>query len=339
MATNFILGTGIMPAAGAVADQLTATTRRGVIPLVVDNYSKAHPFLAMLVANANMAAGGVSSITQPGKFGSAVAVQPSDYSGKFNLPSDNPVVSDAEWNLKLAITPIQMGGVEMLIQDEHAFVDLVASRFDDVGPAMADYDSLALYGNVTDTTQILGLPAAIDDGTNLVNYAGISRTTQPKWKAYFRTVTAGTYPTRANVIQYIIGVTKNAGGEMPRAIFCGLATWAALQQDFQGMEIINRNPGNLGSRDDATSGFVALSIAGVPIFMDPYCAEGDMWHINDRYLNLYFHQNLAFAMSPFESLMSNGQFAYLSAILTMRELVCSKPAAQGHISGYSSLSL
>lgn len=338
MALEKILGTGIMPAAGDVADQLTATTRRAFIPISVDQYSKTAPMLAMLTANANIAAGGVSSITQPAKFNRAVTPQSSDYAGRFNLPADVPGTKDAIWNLKFMIVPIQMFGVELAIQDEHRVIDLMASRFDDVGESMSDYDSTALYGNVTDTTQILGLPAAIDDGTNLVTYAGLSRTTNPKWKSFYRAVSTGTYPTRANVMQYIVLVAKNAGGEMPKAVFVGMNTWLALQQDFQGMETMQRVPGDYMGKDDANSGFMALSIAGVPVFADPYCPEGDMWIINHRYLNLYVHQTLGFAMAPFQSMISNGQYAWVGAVMSMRELVCSKPAAQGHIGNFAYIS-
>lgn len=340
MSANQILyGSGIIPAAGDLSDQLTATTRRGMAAIAVDQYSNATPLLAMLTANANVASGGVSSITVPAKFGSALSAQSSDFSGKFNLPTDTPTITNGIWNFKFMIMPIQMYGVELAVQDEHAVIDLMASRFDDVGQTMAQYDTTALYTNVTDNQQILGLPAAIDDGTNLVTYAGISRNTQTKWKAYYRSVTTGTYPTRANLLQYIIGVNKNAGGDMPTACVCGANTWLALQQDFQGLEIMNRSPGNYMGKDDANSGFLALSLMGIPIFSDVSCPEGDVWILNDNYLNLYVHRRLGFAMSPFQSMMSNGQYAYLGAVMSMRELVCAKPSAQGHIANFSYISV
>lgn len=334
-AQQILYGSGIMPAPGAVADQLTATTRRGMVPIAVDQYSKATPFLSMLTANAQVASGGLSSITQPAKFGSAVAVQASDYSGRFNLPSDNPTINNGTWNLKFAIIPIQMLGVEAAIQEDHAIIDLMASRFDDAGTAYGQYDSTALYGNVTDTTQILGLPAAIDDGTNLVTYAGISRTTQPLWKSYYKSVTLGTFPTRANMMGYIMAVAKNAGGELPSCVFVGMMTWLALMQDFQGQETYMVTPGNNFANSEVGTGFKALMVGGVPVFCDPYCAEGDAWVINPKYLNLYIHANLGFAMSPFESMLASGQYAYVAAIFSMRELVCSKPSAQGHVTNLS----
>ena len=60
-----VLGSGIMPAAGAVASELTAVTRRAFIPkLVVQTYGST-PLLSMLIANNQSASGGASSVTVP----------------------------------------------------------------------------------------------------------------------------------------------------------------------------------------------------------------------------------------------------------------------------------
>jgi hypothetical protein len=334
--TQIQLGTGVMPAAGAMADQLTATTRRGMVPICVDQVSKATPLASMLMANAHFGSGGVSSITQAAKFGTAVAVQASDFSGRFNLPGDTPTIQNATWNWKLSVIPIQMFGVEMAVQEDHAIIDLQASRYDDAGTAFGAYESTALYGNVTDTTQVLGLPAAIDDGTNLNSYAGISRSSLPSWKSYYKSVATGTYPTRANMAGFIQAITKQAGGEKPKGVFVGFMTWLSLMQDYQGQEVYQVVPGNnfVGS-DTPNSGFEALMVIGVPVFCDPYCPEGDAWFINPKYLNMYIHKNVGFTPSPFESMLANGQWAFVSCIFVMRELVCIKPSAQGHVTNLS----
>jgi len=326
-----------MPAAGAVADQLTATTRRGMVPICVDQYSKSTPALSMFTANAQFGTGGVSSITQAAKFGSAVAVQASDYSGRFNLPGDTPTIQNGTWNWKFSIIPIQMFGVEMAVQEDHAIVNLAASRYDDAGAAYGAYDSAALYGNVTDTTQLQGFPAAIDDGTNLNTYAGIPRSSQPAWKSYYKSVTTGTYPTRANFAAFITAITKQAGGEKPKGVFVGFMTWLSLLQDFQGQETYQIVPGTnfVNTGDGPDTGFEALKVIGVPVFCDPYCPEGDAWFINPKYLNLYIHKNLGFTQSPFESMLPSGQYAFVSCIFVMRELVCIKPSAQGHVTNLS----
>ena len=48
---------------------------------------------------------------------------------------------------------------------------------------MADAASQALYNNFTVANQFIGLPGAVDDGTNLVTYGNINRTTNPWWQS------------------------------------------------------------------------------------------------------------------------------------------------------------
>ncbi len=59
-----ILGTGIIPS-GAVATELTYTTRRAFIPKLVVQIYKSTPLMAALIGNAQTAYGGVSSVTVP----------------------------------------------------------------------------------------------------------------------------------------------------------------------------------------------------------------------------------------------------------------------------------
>ena len=332
-----ILGSGIMPAPGAVASQLTAVTRRAFVPVLVDQTSKATPLLAMLIANNQTASGGASSITQPAQFGDMVNTQSSDYSGVFQLPNDIPTIQDAEFNLKVTITPIPMFGIEAAIQDDYAVINLMDARMNSAGNNFSKFWATALYNNVTDNTQMIGLKGAIDDGTNLVTYGGINRTTNPSWKGYVQAASANTLPTRAVLMQYIMGVAKSAGGEMPNCVFCGMGTWLSLATDFIGQEQYNITPGQSFDNpgDGPRSGFRAVMVAGVPVFCDPYCNEGELWIINSNYLNLYIHERLAFALTPFESMLNNGQLGYIGAIVNFAELVCAKPAANGHITGLS----
>ena len=331
-----ILGTGVMPAPGATATQLTETTRRAFVPVLVDQFSKSTPLVSMLIANNQTAEGGVSSVTIPAQFGDMVTTQSSDYSGTFNLPSDIPQIQDASFNMKVTITPIPMFGIESAIQSDYAVINLMDARMNSAGNNLAKYTSAALYGNVTDNSQIIGLPGAIDDGTNLVSYGGISRTVQPTWKAYYKTVAANTNPTRAAVLQYIVGTAKSAGGEMPHCVFCGMGTWLSLATDFVGQESYVLTPGSSYSGDEAPhSGFRAVMVAGVPVFCDLGCPEGTLYIINHNYLNLYIHSKLAFALVPFESMFANGQLGYIGGIVNLMELVCAKPSSCGQITNFN----
>lgn len=329
-----ILGSGIMPPAGATANQLTAVTHRAFIPILVDQQTKPSPLMAMMIANNQTAAGGASQVTLPAQFGDMVQTQSTDYSGTFQLPTDIPTIQNPEWNLKATITPIPMFGMEAAIQDDYEVVNIMDARMNSAGNNIATYNTTSLYQNVTNTQQMIGLRGAIDDGTNLVTYAGINRTTYPSWQAYVRAAAANTNPTRVAIMQYIMGVAKN-GGEMPNCVFCGFGTWMSLATDFIGQESYQITPGSSfeNTENGPQSGFRAVMVAGVPVFADQFCTEGELWIINSNYLNLYIHEKLAFALTPFESMFANGQLGYIGGVVNLMELVCAKPSTQGHITG------
>ena len=332
-----ILGSGIMPAAGSVANEITAITRRAFIPkLVVQTYS-ATPLLSCLIANNQTASGGASSITAPVQGSSMVTTQASDYSGTFNQPSVQAGIQNAEFNLKLSITPIPFLGMEAAVQLDYAVIPIIEARMNDAGNNLAAFWSTALYGNTTNNLQLIGLPGAIDDSTNMVTYGGISRTANTWWKS--KVYTANVNPTRQTILQYIIGTAKAAGGEMPNFCVMGMGTWALLAQDFVGQESYQVTPGSSfdNLEDGPRSGFRALMVAGVPIFSDPYCPEGTMYIINSNYLNMYIHEQGAFAFTGFQSTLGNWQLGYVGALVNIAELVLTKPSACARVGSFNSI--
>ena len=335
-----VLGQGILPAAGAVASELTAVTRRAFVPKLVVQTYQSTPLLAMLIANNQTASGGASSVTVPVQGTNMVTTQASDYSGSFNAPSVQPGIQNAEFNLKLSITPIPFLGMEAAVQVDYAVVPIMEARMNDAGNNLAAFWSNALYNNTTNQLQMIGLPGAVDDSTNLATYGNISRTSNAFWKS--KVYAAGSVnPTRQNVLQYLVGTAKSAGGEMPNFAVCGFGTWALLAQDFVGQESYMVTPGSSFDRteDGPRSGFRALMVAGVPIFADMNCPEGTMYILNSNYLSMYIHEQGAFAFTGFESTLSNWQLGYVGAIVNIAELVLTKPSACARVGGFNSITI
>lgn len=335
-----VLGQGIIPAAGAVASELTAVTRRAFVPkLVVQTYNST-PLLAMLIANNQSASGGASSVTVPVQGTNMVTTQASDYSGTFNAPTVQPGIQNAEFNLKLSITPIPFLGMEAAVQVDYAVIPIIEARMNDAGNNLASFWSTKLYNNTTDNLSLIGLPGAVDDSTNMVTYGNINRTTNTFWKS--KVYAAGSVnPTRQNVLQYIVGCAKAAGGEMPNFVVCGFGTWALLAQDFVGQESYQVTPGSSFDRteDGPRSGFRALMVAGVPVFADMNCPEGTMYILNSNYLSMYIHEQGAFAFTGFESTLSNWQLGYVGAIVNIAELVLTKPSSCARVGGFNSITI
>lgn len=333
-----VLGTGIIPS-GSIATELTYVTRRAFIPKMVVQIYNTSPLLAALLANAQTATGGVSSVTVPVQGQSFVNSQWTDYSGSFNQPQVQQGAFNAEFNLKAIVTPIPFLGMEGAVQLNHAVIPLIEARMNDATNSMSDSMATALYTNYTNNQQFIGLDGAVDDGTNLTTYGNINRSTYSWWQSKVYNASSAA-PTRQNVFQYIAGVNKN-GAEMPTFAVCGFGTFAKLAQDFLTAESFQVTPGTGfdAGEDGIRSGFRALMVAGVPVYADPYCPEGTLYILNTNYLSLYIHEQASFAFTGFESLLSNYQLGYVGAVLTIGELVCTKPKSAGRVTNYTYLTI
>ena len=331
------IGGGILPATGSSQfNELTYVTRRAFIPKLVVQLYNSTPLMAALIANSQQASGGVSSVTVPVQGAQFVNAQWSDYSGSFAQPSVQQGAYNAEFDLKLMISPVPFLGMEGAVQQDAAIIPLIEARMNDATNVMMDAMATALYNYTTNTQQFIGLPAAISSSGT---YGNINRSTYSWWQS--KQYAAGNVnPTRQNVLQYISGTVKN-GAEMPSFGVCGFGTWTLLAQDFVGQEqyVITPGSGFDGDTNGPQAAFRALMVAGVPIYPDPYCPEGTMYFINTNYLSLYIHEQGSFVFTGFESTLPNWQIGYVGAVLMIAELINVKPKAMTQVTGFNYLSL
>jgi hypothetical protein len=331
------IGGGILPATGSAQfNELTYVTRRAFIPKLVVQLYNSTPLMAALIANSQSASGGVSSVTVPVQGAQFVNAQWSDYSGSFAQPSVQQGAYNAEFDLKLMISPVPFLGMEGAVQQDAAIIPLIEARMNDATNVMMDAMATALYNNTTNTQQFIGLPAAV---ANSGTYGNIDRGTYTWWKSS-QYAAGSVNPTRQNILQYISGTVKN-GAEMPSFGVCGFGTWTLLAQDFVGQEqyVITPGAGFDGETNGPQAAFRALMVAGVPIYPDPYCPEGTVYFLNTNYLSLYIHEQGSFVFTGFESTLPNWQIGYVGAVLMIAELVNVKPKAMTKVTGYNYLSL
>ena len=331
------IGGGILPATGSAQfNELTYVTRRAFIPKLVVQLYNSTPLMAALIANSQQASGGVSSVTVPVQGAQFVNAQWSDYSGSFAQPSVQQGAYNAEFDLKLMISPVPFLGMEGAVQQDAAIIPLIEARMNDATNVMMDAMATALYTNTTNTQQFIGLPAAV---ANSGTYGNIDRNTYTWWKSS-QYAAGSVNPTRQNILQYISGTVKN-GAEMPSFGVCGFGTWTLLAQDFVGQEqyVITPGAGFDGDTNGPSAAFRALMVAGVPIYPDPYCPEGTVYFLNTNYLSLYIHEQGSFVFTGFESTLPNWQIGYVGAVLMIAELVNVKPKAMTKVTGYNYLSL
>jgi hypothetical protein len=332
-------GSGIIPASGAIASELSAVVRRAYMPRVYVQIWKSAPLIAALLSSAQVATGGLSPITAPLQGTPMVSGQWVDYSGSFQQPGVQPGIQNAEFNLKAFVSTIPFLGMEGLVQLDYSVVPLIEARMNDSTNVTIDTFATSLFNNVANQQQLIGLPAAIDDGTFATTYGGVSRTTNTFWKSTYVHNGGTTTPTRNLMLQYISQVSKTTG-EMPTIGIMGFGTWTLLAQDFTPQERYNITPsGGFGAEKKIESLFRALDVAGVPFYADPYCPEGVLYLINTNYLTLFLHERAAFSFTGFESTLPNNQLGYVGAILSLLELVDVKCKAHGKFDGLSFLNI
>ncbi len=333
------LGSGIIPASGAIAAELSSVVRRAYMPRVYVQLWKSAPLIAALLASAQVASGGLSPITAPLQGAPMVSGQWVDYSGSFQQPGVQPGIQNAEFNLKAFVSTIPFLGMEGLVQLDYSVVPLIEARMNDSTNVTIDTFATSLFNNVANQQQLIGLPAAIDDGSFAVSYGGVSRTANPFWKSTYVHGAGNVTPTRNLMLQYISQVSKTTG-EMPTIGIMGFGTWTLLAQDFTSQERYNITPGNaFGADKKAEALFRALDVAGVPFYADPYCPEGVLYLINTNYLSLFLHERAAFSFTGFESTLPNNQLGYIGAILSLLELVDVKCKAHGKFDGLAFLNI
>jgi hypothetical protein len=327
-----VLGTGIMPATGAVASELTAVTRRGFVPKMVVQIYKSCPLIAACLANANTASGGVSSITQPVQGASYVNHQWSDYSGGFSQPPTQTGAQNAEFNLKLSIIPVPFLGLEGIVQLGHEVIPIIEARMNDAEAVAKDAWATALYNNTTNAQAFIGLPAYVDDTTNVHSYGNIDGTGAGNgfWKSTYVANSPAINPTRAAIMIYINTLVK-AVGEAPTMGVMGFGTWTKLAEDFLSQERYDVKSGF--SMGGVETGFRALMVAGVPIFADPYCPEGTLYLLNTNYMAFHIHEQAAMAFTGFQSTIPAMQLGYVGAVVTVAEFVGVKRKANAQVRG------
>jgi len=324
---------GITPG-GALGAQLSAITRRAVIPVVTVQVYQSHPVLSLLMMNAQTARGGVGQITVPIQGASFVSFSWGSFAGDFPMPTDQAAIENAQFNLKLGMVPIGFFGMEALVQNSEVIIPKLRAVTSDAAVVMKQALAQSIYANNYSNTQAMdGLIQAYDAGSNAPSYGGIPRSSAPSWQGQYYP-NAGGVSTRAGMAQMLTRVTMGAGGEAPDFAVMSYPDWAQLMSDFIGIEMIQSTARVKFGRDDAANaGFRAIRVLDTPIFPDPFCPVGQMFFINSRYLALYLSQAAPMVFSGFESAIPQGQIANIGVLITALDMVCSKPSSGAYATG------
>src|SRR5579859_3684902 len=124
-------GIGVAPAAGALYNELAATTRRAFVPRLFVQIYFGSPTLFYMMGNAQRSAGGLNQITIPMQGQSMVQGQFTGYGGGFNSPVITPGIQNGQWATAYWVVPIPLPFGETVIQATEREISLLKARMND----------------------------------------------------------------------------------------------------------------------------------------------------------------------------------------------------------------
>jgi len=125
-----------------------------------------------------------------------------------------------------------------------------------------------------------------------------------------------------------------SGSDTPSIILTTKLVKSAYEALLQNQVRFQMSDGKIS----ADGGIVNLSFRTVPIIADEYCTTGDIYFINEKYVNLYYMKHpqfptdaKGFAVSPMrEPVDQDGQVGFIFSYL---QLVNRNPRRSGRLTG------
>lgn len=266
-------------------DELSATTYKHIMPVVIDNIFRSNSLLHRAKENWYETIDGGTKIVIP------VAYAASDasgwYSGAETLnTSSNDQISGAEWDWKNIYSTITITREDELKNSgKSQIIDFVKAKVEIAEKTLSDNLGTALFNLGTDSKAIVGLRLAIDSAGS---YAGIDRSSYSWWAAQEDSTTSAlTLPA----LQSLQGDCSE-GADRP--------TVAVTTQDiYDDYWSLVQPQQRFEDVDTAKAGFRNLMFNGIPIIEDSHCPSGHLFMINEKYIKLKAHKDENFRFEPF----------------------------------------
>lgn len=281
-----------------------ATVMQNMMKKVVDTVTKTNPFAGMMLTQAKEFNG--RSMLKPVQI--SAPTTGGSFSGldTFDTNKSNTKIQ-AEFDPRFYYQSIVAEGTEMVVSasDKNRSVDYLAELIEEGTNAMASGIGTQFYSDGTGNSNkdFLGLRAAVDDGTAVVTYGGISRTLYSSWQAY-RNAT-GTALTSLDPIYTAINSTEQYSETLnKKAIFTTRALWSAIEGlmnptvvsnvQSEGYKVITRNGTDVANRNGlkGEAGFNAIYLRGIPVVADDKCPTNYMYVLNMESIAWYGVQNM-----------------------------------------------
>lgn len=273
---------------------VSTTTRQRFFNKAVDNAYTGNVLFERLRGTARPWSGG-RQVTQPLIVSNRT--QASSFSSFDTLPTaqeDVRQMASAD-PCEYTSDPITFSGIQLAVnKGPEAFLDAMAVEFTDVARNLAEKIGADLYGDGTanNSKAINGLVYHDDDGTNVVTWQNLSRSTYANLNSLL-TAQSGAL-SFTNLATDTDAATR--GNDTPTVIVTTPAVFSIIERLVTPTLFINYNgprgsgatPGSPGAGGNALNyGASSISWRGIPIISDEMATAGNIFTLNEKHLFLY----------------------------------------------------
>lgn len=295
-----------------------------------DNISKRSPLFVMITKDKKVWDEGGDTIRPHIKY--AQATNRGSYRG-YDVFDVTPqqTRTDGEFRMKQLYSGITYNGYEQSAsKGKNAVFKMAEIAMKDAEDTLYDLFATQMFGDGTGNggKDLLGLAAAVDDGTNVAVYGGIDRTTSTWWKSQYNGTTGAI--TIAKLRTMYRQCSRGGMQNSPDFMVCGGDAWdfiSALTDSSLQYTVPVNNAGKMF----ANLGFPYINLFGVPVVYDEYCPATELYMLNSD--TIQFWNKPGMFAHPNEVVRPHNMDAYFGQLLTYGELVCTEPRANGHMKG------
>jgi len=277
-------------------DKVQSITQETLIPKVVDNVLNSNVLTARILSNAKEGRG--YDVRKPLKYknsGTAGSFAGLDTFSASQLNTKVKMIYD----MRAVRIPVAIAGMdEVANASAPVSINLVTETLEEVEQELADFIGSLLYADGTgnNSKDYIGLDAIIDDGSTIGTIGSLSRTTYPVLDAT-RTASGGTL-TIAKMGTLTDAISSGSAKYHTNLYVSTKTVWSFFEQlltptvreqyNMTGMPSIGATGGmTQGSGLQGQQGFVALSFRGVPFCKDEKATTGNLYALNENFLDFY----------------------------------------------------
>lgn len=316
-----------LPTVSETLDNVNSITRSTYIPTLQDGIYGSNPLMKRMLMDERVLLDGGKDIRQPILYAKGVA---SSYQGLEVLSTeDRQVWTDMVFTWKFYHAPIIIPGAEAVLNNGAAAVlDSTALKMEVAQMALQDTLGTDLQGDGTTAGTLTGVQAALDDGTNVTTYGGVSRTDGgAQESAVEGNLDATGGALTLSVLQASYG-SATVANSTPNL---GLTTQALFNKLWDKVQPQQRFESGDGNNRMAAVGFQTIRFNNADVVVDSHVASGQFQFYNTNFISMIVHRDRNFAFTGFQ--MPTNQDALIGHIFFAGEFIASNPRMNALLTG------